>query len=78
MKTIDIWLVLISNLFFVFNQVFVKLWLSNKNVEIWQINLLFFKRIFSWEILIALISFFLGGFILVGLLKKLILQHYIL
>ena len=70
MKILDIFLVIISNLFFVINQVAVKLWLNNKNVEILPINLLFFKKLFSWEIIIAFIFFLLGGFIWIGLLKK--------
>ena len=70
MKFIDVCFIIISNMFFVINQVTVKLWLNNKNVEIWPINLIFFKKMFSWEIFIAAISFLIGGVIWLLLLKR--------
>jgi drug/metabolite transporter (DMT)-like permease len=70
MKLADLFLVIVSNLFFVANQVAVKLWLDNKSVEIWPITGDFFRKLFCPEIAISVASFLLGGIIWVSLLKR--------
>ena len=70
MKFIDLLLIIVANIFFVINQITAKLWLINKDVKVWPINLILFRKMFSWEVLLAIVSFLIGGFIWAGLLKR--------
>ena len=70
MKILDFLLVIISTLLLVINQIFVKFWIVNRNISVWPINIEFFKNLFSYEILISVISMGFGGFLWIALLKK--------
>ena len=70
MKIIDLLLILLVNVLFVFNQSVIKTWLKNKDVRVWPINWDMFKKFFSLEILLALLSVALTIYIWVLLLKR--------
>jgi drug/metabolite transporter (DMT)-like permease len=70
MKPLDILYVVISTALLVVNQIALKLWLINKKVTVWPINLNFFKSLFSLEIIISIVSIGLSGVLWLSLLKK--------
>jgi drug/metabolite transporter (DMT)-like permease len=69
-KITEIFLIVISTLLLVVNQVLLKLWLIRKNVKVWPLEVKLFKNMLSYEVLFAIISLFISGLIWIYLLKK--------
>ena len=63
-------LVIVSTFLLVLNQIELKLWLKNKEVNPWPLSLRLFKSLFSIEILICIISILISGIIWIYLLKR--------
>ena len=70
MKFVDIILVIIANIGFVMNQVFVKIWLNKHQIEIYPFRLNLFKKLLTLEIFFACISFIIATYLWIILLKR--------
>ena len=70
MRIIDFLLILMVNALFVFNQSIIKVWLKNRDVKLWPVNLELLKKLLSWEISIAVLSVGLTVYLWMILLRR--------
>ena len=70
MKIIDFFYIIISTTLLVVNQIALKVWLTKSNIIVWPLNLIFFRNLFSLEILISIASIGISGLIWLTLLKR--------
>ena len=70
MKLFDFFLLVVSSILLVTNQVVIKYWLTKRDISVWPLNAKFILNIFSVEILITIISIISSGLIIMHLIKK--------
>ncbi len=70
MTMIDYGWVLFANILFVLNQVLMKLWMTRFKVSFWPVTADLFRALLAWEVAVSVVSFFIGTFLWIDLLRR--------